>query len=500
MANLNSLLDTAVTLHRANQLQEAKSIYERILEINPNHFDALQLLGTIASQTKNYCQAIQLFDSAIRINSQYAGIYNNRATTFQALGKFENALQDFNQSIVLNPTDAQTYNNRGNTLKELGRLDEAILDFNRAISIQPSYALAYNNKGNALKEKRKISEALDCFEKATSLNPNLIEALWNKSLILLLLGNYEQGWEMFEYRLHPSLIGKICDRREFLFPKWDGHQSINGKNILIFSEQGLGDTIQFCRFIKLLSDRGANVIFEVQEPLYELLQKLDGVHLLIKKGEPPPPCDFYYPLLSLPNLFKITLNNSLQRSSYIFSTPHKAKKWKERLIEYKKLRVGLVWSGGLRPTQPENWAINNRRNIPFKFLANLCDLNIDFFSLQKGAQAELEFNQQKEFYWQRDNLVDFSAELVNFSETAALIENLDLVISVDTSTAHLAAAMGKETWLLNRFDSCWRWLISTEESPWYSSIRIFSQPNAGDWVTVIEKVKQELTKRINYGN
>jgi hypothetical protein len=275
-------------------------------------------------------------------------------------------------------------------------------------------------------------------------------------------------------------------------PQWDGTQPINNKTIYVYAEQGLGDTIQFCRYIQLLAKQGAKVLFEPQMELYDLLLDLDGVEELIKHGQPTPYYDFYCPLMSLPLAFKTNKNSIPNTTPYLRSQKNKDEYWSIKLSSVKRPKVGLVWNGGFRPNNPELWEVNNRRNIPFELMSKLNLHGLDFYSLQKGEGAKGEIKSHIKQLWKTNNFHDYTEELKDFSDTAALISQLDLVISVDTSTAHLAGALGKPVWILNRYDNCWRWLSEVETSDWYPSARLFRQKVAGEWGDVIHNTKNHL--------
>jgi hypothetical protein len=307
-----------------------------------------------------------------------------------------------------------------------------------------------------------------------------------------LVGDFAMGWELYEWRwllAKTALKQSLIDR-----PLWLGVESLKGKTILLHCEQGLGDTIQFCRYAALVAQLGATVILEVQQLLLELLSGLEGVCHVVAEGEPLPPFDYHCPLMSLPLAFRTTLGTIPADIPYIKADPSKTAYWQAKLGEHHKPRVGLVWSGGGRPNQPEVWAINERRNIPLELISRINSPEIDFYSLQKGEPAESELLRRKQEVWPEVNFFNFAQELNDFCDTAALIDNLDLVISVDTSTAHLAAAMGKPVWILNRYDNCWRWLLDRDDSPWYPTAELYRQQRMGDWESVLEQVKTDLSK------
>jgi hypothetical protein len=318
----------------------------------------------------------------------------------------------------------------------------------------------------------------------------------NLSLCHLLLGNFKDGWQEYEWRWKNESATRLQSKRSFTQPLWLGQQSLVDKTILLHAEQGLGDTMQFCRYAPLVAQLGAKVILEVQRPLFKLLQNLEGVSQLVAMGDPLPLFDYQCPLMSLPLAFNTEIESIPNQVPYIKAPPIQADYWKTKLQNHQKLKVGLVWNGGFRPNQPELWSLNARRNIPLAQIAQINIPDINFYSLQKGEPAESELIQSGNQYWNPSNFYNFVGELDDFSDTAALIANLDLIISVDTSTAHLAAAMGKPVWLLNRFDTCWRWLVDRKDSPWYPTITLYQQERMGDWESVIERVKEDLGSRV----
>jgi hypothetical protein len=275
---------------------------------------------------------------------------------------------------------------------------------------------------------------------------------------------------------------------------WLGRECLIGKTIVLHGEQGLGDTLQFCRYVKRVADLGASVLLEVPSQLASLLKNLEGVSRLLVRGEPLPAFDYHCPLISLPLAFGTSLSTIPAQVPYIVADPVKTRFWSEKLGPWIQLRVGLVWSGGFRPDQPERGPVDKRRNMPLSTLAPLRNAGITFYSLQKGQPAESELAQLRAAGWPGPELVDFTALLHDFSDTAALVENLDLVISVDTSTAHLAGALAKPVWIMNRFDSCWRWLLNRTDSPWYPTARLYRQQRPEDWAEVVERIRLDLSK------
>ena len=458
-AQAHANFNEALALHQRGALKEAQAIYLDILKKQPTHCESLHLLGVIAHQTNNHQLAVDLIGKA----------------------------------IDLCPHNAAFYNNRGIALKNLKQLDAAVASYDKAISLNPDYADAYYNRGIALKALNQLDAAVASYDKAISLNPNHTEVYWNKSLALLLSGDYENGWKHYEWRWKKDDMVKR--ERTYAKPLWLGTESLQDQTIVLHAEQGLGDTIQFSRYAKIVADLGARVILEVQKPLIGLFETLEGVTKLIAKGDALSPFDYHCPLLSLPLACKTTITTIPRSTFYLRSDPAKVAHWLQRLGTKTKPRVGLVWNGGFRPNKPEIWQENERRNMPVQKLCMLKPFNLMWVSLQKGDPAETEFKQLQQVGWDGPDILNCTDDLKDFSDTAALIGTLDLVITVDTATAHLAGALGKPVWLLNRFDSCWRWLLEREDTPWYPSMRIYRQPTLGDWDSVIQRVCNDLNKQ-----
>jgi tetratricopeptide (TPR) repeat protein len=480
-----------VALYSKGQIDRAIEVFIKALSIHPHYAEAYYNLGNALQSKNKVDHAITAYEKALLLNPQYVDAYNNLGVVLKAQGKIEKAIESYTKALSINPHHAGVYNNLGAALKEQGKLEEAIAIHTKALSLDPNYADAYSNLGNALYDNNKVDESLEAYAKALSLDPNHVGAAWNQSLAMLLSGDLVEGFKVFEYRWDVE-SGLQKFRRNFSQPLWLGEENICGKTILIHAEQGLGDTLQFCRYIEMLAHQGAHIIFEVPRPLIRLLQNLKGISTLIEKGSPLPTFDYHCPLLSLPLVFHTSLTNVPAPNAYIHVDQTVLARWEKALGEKRALRVGLVWNGGFRANQPALWYANNRRNIPLELIVKLNRADVDFYSLQKGEPAESEFKRRAPELWKGDNLFSFMDDVEDFADTAGLISQLDLVIAVDTSTAHLAAAMGKPVWLLNRFDTCWRWMLHREDSPWYPTLTLFRQPSFGDWESVMQKVKDRL--------
>lgn len=553
---LDPMLRQAVALQQNGAFAEAEELYREILELKPRHFDALQLLGALALQAGRLQEGVELLRKALAVNAKQAPIHSNLAYALNALQRFDealasaeralalqpkfpdalnnrgnaqaglnrplDALASFDRAIALMPDFAQAWNNRACVLRDLGRPADALASCDHALALQPAYPDAWSNRGNAFSDLNQPEEAersyrralelapafadawnnlglaqidlnqhaqaLSSYERALAANPAAAETHWNESLCLLQMGRLEAGWQKYEWRWERSRIK--ASRRVFAQPLWLGDFSIDGRTILLHAEQGLGDTLQFCRYAALVSKLGAKVVLEVPPELMRLMSTLDGVDQLIEAGEALPPFDCHCPLLSLPLAFKTDLGSIPSATPYLYAHAEAARQWRDRIHAQADtyLKVGLVWAGGNRPHVAELRKNDARRSIAFERLAPILDVpNVQFFSLQKGPAAQ----QLKSGEW-GGRIVDYTEELDDFADTAALVANLDLVISVDTSTAHLAGALDRPVWILNRFDTCWRWMLERTDTPWYPGARLFRQPALGDWDSVMQAARDAL--------
>ena len=528
---IDALNNRAILFGRLGRHAEALGDYDRALAIEPrapflhnNRAEALRALGRPA-------EALAAFDEAVALDPGHPDAFYNRANLHAELGRREEAAAGYQKAVALRPDHVQAHLNLGNLLLDLDRHDEALASYDRALAIRADLAEALSNRANALRALNRHEEALQSCSAALARDPDLGDALINRATVYfelgrhgdavadfeaalrldparaeaethcgcarLALGDYAAGFAQYEarFRIRPERARFVADRT-FAAPRWDGETSLEGKTILLHTEQGLGDSLQFCRYADLVKATGATVVLEAERPLVALLRTLEGVDQVVAKGEPLPPFDLHSSLMSLPRALRTTLDTVPAAIPYLRADPDKVRSWSERLDGHlgvrRRPRVGLVWSGGFRPDRPELWNVNRRRNIPLQMLSPLAGADVDFVSLQKGEPAETELRDLVAQGWDGPAVADFTAELHDFSDTAALIETLDLVIAVDTSTAHLAGALGKPVWLLNRHDSCWRWMAGRADSPWYPTLRLFRQKTFGDWRPVVEEVAEAL--------
>lgn len=489
-----AFFNKAVLLQKQNNHLLAVNAYTEAIQRNPNYADAFINRGNVHGLMKNQAQALNDYQAALKINPVMADAYYNVGNVLCEMNDFSSALGYFSKCIELNGHHEAAHFNLANTLVQLNRHQEAIGVYRDTLKINPRHADAWYNLGNILHQSNSLEEALSAFENAIKINPDYRKARWNKSLVLLHMGRYEAGWVDYEIRWQTGpQAGHLTERKE---RRWLGQENISGKRLLLVGEQGLGDVIQFSRYALDALKLGAQIGLEVPAELKTLLS---GMHQEIQVFTPEQAheqYDYFCPLMSLPAALGIDVSQSDSHVPYLHADPVKTKTWRGQLPQNGQLNIGLVWSGGHRPNHPEIWDVNARRNMPIRYLENLVDLKANWISLQKGEPAESEYQQLIASGWQGPHLQNEMAQIHDFSDTAALVASLDLVISVDTATAHLAAAMGKPVWLLNRFDSCWRWLRDQKDSAWYPSLRIYRQPNPGDWDSVMQTVKQDLNRWI----
>jgi tetratricopeptide (TPR) repeat protein len=512
----NQAFDEALRHHRAGRLTEAEALYRQTLARDPHHADSLHWLGVIAHQNGRYEEAAKLIEQAIAIND--AALYrNNLGNALRRLGRLEDAAEQGRRALALEPDNAETHNNLGITWKDQDKLEkaeahfrkaaalrpdyaeahynlgnvlqdrdalgDAVAHYRRAIDLRPGYAKAHMNCGNALRAQGRREEALFCYRHAIAIKPDYAEAHVNEALTLLQAGNFAEGWPKYEWRWRLDYMKASV----FDAPLWDGGD-LAGKTILLHSEQGLGDSIQFVRYANMVKARGARVLLSCPASLVRLFETVAGLDRIFPEGATLAAYDCHAPLLSLPRIFETRLETIPRAMPYIEARPDEAARWAGRLQAYDGLKIGLVWAGNPRPGQPDAHAADRRRSMRLDQFTPLATIpGVQFFSLQKGAPGAQAKSPPPGMA-----LIDFMNEIEDFAATAALIANLDLIIGVDTSVIHLAGAMGKPVWLLSRFDGCWRWLLEREDSPWYPSLRLFRQPKIGDWESVVGEIAEAL--------
>ena len=447
----DQLFAQAQALAQQNQLASAASRCEQALLADPGHLNSLQFLGELSAKLRAFDRAEQCF---AKVNER-------------------------------RPDFAPTYRHRGLALASLNKYDEALACFDKALEIEPNHVGGKFNRAVALQSLLRLDSAIAAYQAILTSDPSHESARWNLGICQLLRGNLPAGFALFENRWLNESFRQHQGSRRFQQPKWLGQQDLAGKTLFVHAEQGLGDTIQFVRYAKLLAHRGAKVICEVQPPLLELLKACDPSVEFIARGEPIPAHDFHSPLLSLPLACRTDLASIPAEPFYLRPPSEKLQAWAERFSAFSGLKVGLVWQGST------THAADAQRSLSLAMLLDSLPTGlrggISYFSLQKelsdADMATLSMHPE---------LQAIGGDFLDFTDTAAACAALDLVISVDTSVAHLSAALGKPLWLMLANEPDWRWLLGRSDSPWYPSARLFRQPLPGDWVKVLTQVSTEL--------
>lgn len=479
-----------VALAKLGQLDDAAASYRFAITLRSDFTMAHNNLGHTLIRLEQTAQAIDCLNRAIDLKPDYPEAHSNLGDALGKLGRLDEAVACYHMALDLKPDYSEAHNNLGTALAYQGRQDDAIACYQTAIDLDPNFAEAHANLGNALAEQGQRGAAAVCYRTAIDLKPDFPEAHNSLAMALLARGDMEAGWEEYEWRWKTR--EGTAARHNFAQPQWRG-EAAAGQTLLIHAEQGLGDTIQFCRYATLAATRGLRVIVQAQKSLVRLLRSLSGADLVVGIGEELPAFDLQCPMLSMPLAFGTTIETIPGCSPYLHADKAQAAAWQQRLASMPNhgLRIGLVWAGAAREA-PALAAVDRRRSLAPDRLAILLDLpGFQFFSLQRtGPAMPAEFQ-----------LTDHMEEMEDFADTAALIVNLDLVISVDTAVAHLTAALGKPVWLLDRFDPCWRWLFGRRDSPWYPTLRLYRQPRPGDWDSVLAEIAGDLrhTKRPRHG-
>jgi Flp pilus assembly protein TadD len=469
--------DLGLALSEMKQREQAEVAYREALRLKPDAPDVWNNLGVVLEGRGVPEEAVKAYQEALRLRPESPDVLNNLGVAFSAQRKFADAVSCYQQALQLAPNSPSIYSNLGNALRSEGRLDDAITSLQKAVELKPSYAEAHNNLGIVLVHSGRIDEGLGHYDRAIYLAPDYPEPHLNRSMALLARGDFDRGWTEYEWRWK----GKNFARRKYRQPRWDG-SDLSGRTILIYFEQGMGDTMQFIRYARMLKQRGATVLMQPHEMLLGILEGCPGIDRLISPGKELPPFDTHASLLSLPGLFKTTADNIPAEVPYLFARPDLVEVWRERIGQGPELKVGVVWQGN-----PQHRG-DHIRSIPLRFFAELTKVSgIRWFSLQKGSGRDQLSQLSNEV-----PITDLHDQLLDFRETAAAIQNLDLVICCDTSVSHLAGALGRPVWMALPTAADWRWLRSGDTTAWYPTMRLFRQQQAGDWSTVFEQFAEAL--------
>ena len=518
--NTSQILTLAVQHHQSGRLDQAEQLYRQIIQVEPKHADAWHLLGVASSQAGRHAVAVDCINQAIALNPNAAAFYGNLGNVYTSLKKFEDAVNAYQQALRLKPdfVDAQlnlgialrdqgqselamdsfqaalrlqpkhpvVHNNMGMIYREQCQHEAALGSYRRALELNPNFADAYNNQANVLNEVGRVDEAILSYQQAIRLQPDFAEAHLSLATVLLLAGRLKEGWVEYEWRF-------VCGRPElpaFDKPRWDG-SPLNGRTIVLYGEQGFGDKLQFMRYAPLVKARGGRVVVACNKLLMPILSRCAGIDEFVGlPGGKLPPYDVYSPLLSLPGLLGTTVETIPGEVPYLFADPELVESWKEKLSRTSAFKIGIVWQGS---------TLNKgglSRSIALKEFAPLGKVDgIQLYSLQRGFGSE-----QIAEMSDRLQIDDFEGKLDEntgaFMDTAAVMRNLDLVITTDTSIGHLAGGLGVPVWVAIPFAPDWRWFRDREDTPWYPTMRLFRQPRIGDWKGVFERMADELQHQL----
>lgn len=507
LENLVGFMVKSIALRQANRPEEALACLDEALSIDPTFLPALSEKGTLLCGLARYEEAIESFDRHIRLapNVQEVIRLRNKALA-EALARYQRvleagpdakaffkkgnillrlsrwaeALESYDKALAaeLSP---DVLNNRGNALVELGRYEEALASYDRALEVTGDDASFWFNRGNVLQKLCLLDAAVDSYRRAVRFRPDFPEAELEQGFCLLAMGDFEKGWRQHEWRWKTGQLKGLELKTDAAL--WLGTEDISGKGILLWAEQGFGDAIQFLRYVPLVEQRAGRVILRVPSALRELAETIGGQVVIIENKDPLPPHDLHCPLMSLPLAFRTSLESIPAQVPYLRADPVRAANWSDMLGPRAKPRIGLVWAG--RRQEP----VNRTRDMQLDAFRGLAKLEVDLISLQKEIPGEDRRTAES-----IPQLLRLGEELADFADTAALIENLDLVISVDTAVAHLAGALGKPVWIMLRRTGEWRWLLDRCDSPWYPTARLFRQKTHGDWAGVIDEITRELIR------
>jgi len=466
-------------LRALEDFDAALASYNHAILVDPGLAEAYYNRGIVLRRLGQVETALSSFNRAVGLRGGFADAYFNRGLVFDELKRFEQALADFQYATIFNPSHVQAHLRLGLALRELGRLDAALECVDRAIALQPDLPEPHCFRGNLLTEANGFAAALESFDRAIGLRPDYAEAHCNRAVALLSMGRYPEGWAAFEWR--HRLRADRNNETSALDP-----DRIADKTILVRAEQGLGDTLQFCRYLAVLCDRGARVIFESPATLIRLLRSMSAPIAWLVQGSAPPAVDVEVPLLSLPHVLGTTLHTIPAVDRYLRADREDVDIWRARLGPKRLTRVGLTWCGST--------VRNNNRAIPLKMLVERLPAGAEYISLQKDPSPA-----DREVLSRHLQIRDFSDDLADFSVTAALCECMDVVVSIDTSVAHLAGALGVDTRVLLAFNADWRWLVDRSDSPWYPSVTLYRQPMPGAWHAVLDAVAKDLGTLISAG-
>lgn len=474
----NNLGDVLSALQRT---EEARTAYHEAIRLEPLQPMARVNLGNLLREDKCYAEAKSLFRKALLIHPSHAEAWGNLGNVLRDLKLYDEADASYRCALCISPGFTHAYSNWGNLLRDLGRIGPALEVYRKAIPLQPDFAEAYYNQGITQYRAGSVEAARNSYHRAQRLQPEFAEVHLNLGFLYLSEGRYGEGWPLYEWRY--KYFGLALKRRIDQVPEWDGCSDLKGRTILLYAEQGLGDTIQFSRFAHVIHRRGARVILEIQQSLVNLMSGLASDIQVVAQGETQVGYDCHFPLMSLPFVLGTTIETIPPYGLAWEPDPALIARWEDQLGPRRKLRIGLVLSGN-----PEH--VNDQlRSIPWHTASHLASDDVEFFCLQKVVRPL-----DQEFIDGTENIRRFDAVIEDFVDTAILCELMDLVISVDTSVAHLSASLGRPTWVILPAMPDWRWMLGRQDSPWYPTVRLVRKPNDVPWESLFAELKKDLSE------
>ncbi|HEY1720754.1 MAG TPA: tetratricopeptide repeat protein [Magnetospirillaceae bacterium] len=488
-ASINLYIGAAKALAVLDRADEASAILNGLTQVPSATLDDLFDAGNALAEMRRYDDAAALYREILRRDPSLFAALNNLGNMLRELNRLDEAEAAYRRAMSEAPNDASIVSNHALILKDMGQLVQAEAECRRSLAIQET-AVGHGNLGLILMGRGQVQGALDEFNAAEKLAPGDPDIVFSQGYAALYLGRLGEGWPKFEARWAMQRMRER--RRDFMQPQWRG-EAFDGKTILVHAEQGFGDTFQFVRYAPLLAERGARVILECQPAAARLMVGVEGISAVVPRGQPLPEFDLHCPLMSLPLAFDTTLETIPAEIPYIRAPEPTVAQWNDVIDGLARPRIGLVWAGDARHYDVECNATDRRRSLTLDAYGALLEIpGVNFLSLQVGPAAE-----QARAY---STLIDHTARIKDFSDTAGLITHLDLVISVDTAVAHLAAAMGKPVWLLSRFDNCWRWMGEREDSPWYLGMRLYRQTEPYTWGPILQRLATDLRRWVSDSN
>ena len=481
---IKALIAQAQRHHQAGALVDARKLYEMLANLLPTAYEIHNELGRVLLEMPLPVEAAEAFRRASELQPADPISAFNLGNALVNARRFDQAFSAYRRAITIKPDFIQAYNNLGNALMLPFHFEEAEQMLRRAITLAPDHALAHVNLGDALWAQGRREEAMAAYDHAAELAPDLPEAHLHRGICLLLQGRLRDGFAEHEWRWKAN---SHLPMQRIHLRRWTG-EPLAGKTILLHGEQGFGDDIQFIRFLPQVAAMGAKIILRVEPSLVRLLSTIEGVDQIIDSKAPVPEADYSLSLLSLPHLLGVEIDSIPANLPYLHPDPADVAAWAKKLEECPGLKVGIAWAGAPRPGASEAMLLDSRRSFDLETFAPLIGIpGISLISLQLGPRAAQALVPPKGM-----TLFDMTGDIKDFADTAALIANLDLVISVDTSVVHVAGAIGAPVWMLSRHDGCWRWFLDREDSPWYPQARIFRQTKRGDWSETVAQVAEQL--------